>query len=485
MEDETREQEQEWSFTGMLRQRKWFFIAVGVMIAVILMPTPSGLSAEGKYMLALLVVVIICFFTEAIPLPAVALFIGVYQIVMGITEFKDLPATFMEDAVFFIMGALMIGAVLVRYGVHNRIALFILKLSGTKVQWVVAGIITTCALAAGFISEHAVATIMLPVGIGIVALSGGISKVPSLGKLLMLAIAYGCQIGGLASPSGGARNAIMIGFLSNPEMTGTTESLAPSYGKWMLMAMPFTLIMIPVTTFLLLKFFKPEVHDVREAVESIKSEMAAKGRVKFSEGLVIGIFLLTLALWITLSEKWGLGGIAIMIAVLFMIMGLSDWKFIEKRTQWGVVLLYGGAISMGAALGKTGAAAWIADIFLNQLDKIGVTAGMPLVGATSLLTVVSTNLMADGPAVALLGPIHLEMATLSQTSPLVVGITTSLSSAFAYMLIIGTPANAIVYGSGFLKSKDYLKAGWVMAVLSLFMVILVLAGFWWKLLGIW
>ncbi|MEK7818025.1 MAG: SLC13 family permease, partial [Actinomycetota bacterium] len=195
MDDEAREQEQEWSFGGMLRQRKWFFIAIGIMIAVILMPTPSGLSAEGKYMLALLVVVIICFFTEAIPLPAVALFIGVYQIVMGITEFKELPATYMEDAVFFIMGALMIGAVLVRYGVHNRIALFILKLSGTKVRWVVAGIITTCALAAGFISEHAVATIMLPVGIGIVALSGGISKVPALGKLLMLAIAYGCQIG--------------------------------------------------------------------------------------------------------------------------------------------------------------------------------------------------------------------------------------------------------------------------------------------------
>lgn len=461
-----------------LNQRKWFLVALAACITVCLLPTPEGLTLEGKYALGLMVLVVVCFFTEAIPLPGVALTIGAYQVIMGITGFREVPKTFMNDAVFFIMGALMIGSVLVKYNIHNQIALGILNLSGTKVNRVTLGIIAFCAFSAGFISEHATATIMLPVGMGIVALSGGINKCPRLGKLLMLAIAYGCVIGGLISPSGGARNALMIGFLYD-------YGISISYAQWILMAAPFTLVMIPVVAFWLTRLFKPEVNDLSRAVEEIKKEMASSGPMTFKAKMAAGLFITVLVLWITMSEELGLGNIAVMGAIAAMILGMVDWNYLQKQTQWGVVLLYAGAISMGAMLADTGAALWLAQKILAIASALGINSGIPLLAVTTTFTSLCTNLMADGPTVAVLGPILLKVADLANTSPLVIGVATSLGAAFAYLLIIGTPANAIVYGPGYLKASDYIKAGSLLFVISLIMVILVLAGLWWKVIGIW
>ncbi|MBO8128307.1 MAG: DASS family sodium-coupled anion symporter [Peptococcaceae bacterium] len=467
-----------YSFGTLIKDRKWFLVAVSIAVIICLLPTPEGLSVEGKYALALMSFVVVCFFTEAIPLPAVALTIGSYQVLMGITTFREVPKTFMADAVAFIMGALMIGAVLVRHGIHNRIALFILRLSGTNVTRVSFGIVTFCALCAGFVSEHATATIMLPVGMGIVALSGGIEKVPRLGKMLMLCIAYGCVIGGLASPSGGARNALMIGFLQQYDITVT-------YGQWLLMCFPFTLLMIPVVVFWLNKFFKPEVKDLGPAVEKIKTDMAKEGGLTTQGKMALGLFIAVLFLWITQSHHIGLGNIAVMGAIVALILGLVDWKFIEKQTQWGVVILYAGAISMGCMLEKTGAALWLAQKLLAIAGFFGISKDLPLIAATSTITAITTNMMADGPTVAVLGPILLKTAELSGTSPIALGIATSLAAAFAYVLIIGTPANAIVYGPGYLKASDYLKAGFPLFLLSLVVMLLLIVGTWWKVLGIW
>jgi len=467
----------QFSFGNLIKQRRAFLVAAAVAVAICLMPTPEGLSVEGKYALGLMGFVVICFFTEAIPLPAVALTIGSYQVLMGISTFREVPQTFMADAVAFIMGALMIGAVLVKHGIHNRIALFILRLSGTKVTRVSFGIVTFSALCAGFVSEHATATIMLPVGMGIVALSGGIEKVPRLGKMLMLAIAYGCVIGGLASPSGGARNALMIGFLQQFGVTVT-------YGQWLMMAFPFTLIMIPVVVFWLNKCFKPELKDLGEAVEKIKSDMAKEGDLTTEGKMALALFIGVLFFWITQSHHIGLGNIAVIGAIIALILGLVDWKFIEQQTQWGVVILYAGAISMGGMLEKTGAALWMAQKLLAGADFFGITSGLPLIAVTSTITAITTNMMADGPTVAVLGPILLKTAELSGTSPVALGISTSLSAAFAYLLIIGTPANAIVYGPGYLKASDYLKAGSVLFLISLVML-MVIVGVYWQVIGIW
>ena len=185
---------------AVMNERKWLLLAILLLSAVCLMPTPEGLSEKGKYAMGLWVFVVVCFLTEAVPLPMTAMIIGSYQVAAGISTFQEVPRTFMDDAVIFIMGVLMLGAMLVKYNIHNKIALYMLQISGTRIDRVVMGVVAFCAISAGFITEHATVTIMLPIGVGIVSLSGGIKKVPRLGKLMMLAIAYGVIIGGVASP---------------------------------------------------------------------------------------------------------------------------------------------------------------------------------------------------------------------------------------------------------------------------------------------
>lgn len=463
---------------GFLLERKWLLLAVALAAVICLMPTPDGLSDNGKYALGLWVFVIVCFITEALPLPMTAMIIGSYQIISGIGNFQEVPRSFMDDAVIFIMGVLMMGSVLVKYNIHNKVALFMLKLSGTRIERVVLGIVAFCALSAGFITEHATVTIMLPIGVGIVSLSGGVKKAPKLAKLMMLAISYGVIIGGVASPSGGARNALMLSFLNS-------FGINIGYGEWMLMAMPFTLVMIPLVTIWLLKLYKPEIKDLENVMETIKDEMEADGPMNSQAKIALSVFIAVLVSWVLFSQKFGVGNIVMVGIVLAAVFGLVDWSYLQKKTQWGVVVLYAGAISMGKMLMATGAATWLAKKLLTLASAFGVTDGIALLAVITTITALTTNTMADGPTVAVLGPIFLKVAEMSNTSLNAIGVATSLGSAFSYLLVIATPANAIVYGSGFLKGTDFLKAGAPLFLFSLLFTVLFLSLIWWRKLGIW
>ncbi|TYO95954.1 SLC13 family permease [Desulfallas thermosapovorans] len=459
-------------------ERKWLILAMLLLVFICLMPTPEGLSKEGKYAIGLWVFVVVCFLTEAVPLPMTAMIIGSYQIIMGISAYQEVPRTFMDDTVVFIMGVLMMGAMLVKYNIHNKLAMYMLSISGTRISRVVPGMVAFCALSAGFITEHATVTIMLPIGVGIVSLSGGIKKVPNLGKLMMLAIAYGVIIGGVFTPSGGARNALMLSYLNS-------LGINMGYGQWILMAFPFTLLMIPLVSFWLLKLFKPEVSDLEEVLERIQQEIDADGPMTVRAKLALAIFLLVVAGWVLFSRQLGVGNIAMIGIVAATVLGLVDWSYLQQRTQWGVVLLYAGAISMGKMLVATGAAAWLAAQLLDAAAAIGVTMGLSLLAVTTAITAFTTSTMADGPTVALLGPVFIQAAELTGTSPSAIGVATSLGSALSYLLIIATPANAIVYGPGFLKASDFLRAGSLLFILSLTLIVVGLAGMWWHLLGVW
>ncbi len=463
---------------GLLKDRKWLLLGIVLFLAILLMPTPHGLSNEGKYAIGLWIFIVICFLTEAVPLPVTAMIIGVYQVVAGLSSFQEVSRTFMDDAVVFIMGVLMLGAMLVKYNIHNKVALQILKISGTRIDRVVLGIVTFCAISAAFITEHAAVTIMFPIGVGIVSLSGGIKKVPKLGKLMMLAIAYGVIIGGVATPSGGARNALMLSFLSG-------IGIHVSYGQWAIMAFPLTLVLIPIVTYWLLRLFKPEVDDLKDVLERIQQELNADGPMTRQGKMALAIFLGVVLGWVLFSRQLGVGNIAMIGIILAALLRLVDWNYLQQKTQWGVVVLYAGAVSMGKMLVSTGAAAWLAQKLLYAATAFGITKGLPLLAVTTTITALVTNTMADGPAVALLGPVFIKVAELAGTSPLAIGVATSLGAAFSFMLIIATPANAIVYGPGFLKASDFLKAGSVLFIISLVLSIMGLAGLWWFAVGVW
>lgn len=459
-------------------------LAALVASIILILPQPESiqfgeqtitLSPQGQKALALLGALIVIFVTEALPIGATVGIVYAWIMFFNILPHNEAAKVFSHDAIWFLVGALMIAEVLVKYGIHKRILIIIMKIVGPKPKYISLGIICFCAISAAFIAEHTVAALMLPVGLALIHINGGYKSVPNLSKLFLFSIAFGCAIGSLSTPSGGGRNVLMIGFLE--ELYGVRIG----YGSWMVMALPITIILIPCLWFILNKKFKPEIASLESKSKEITKEMTLEP-MKFKEWVVVAIFLFILFLYIT-KGKLGIGMIALFGSVLFLVFGLANWKDYQK-INWGIPLLYFGAIGLGTCLQQTGAATWLAAQSLAMINHIIPLNGDIAVTATGALIMSGmTQMMSDGPCVATIGPVLLESARLSGIDPVFFGIAVAISSAFAFMIIIGTPANVIVYSSGYLKPKDFLKAGIFIYIVSL-AVLLLVVFFWWGILNV-
>ena len=437
------------------------------------------LAIHIKLTMALLATCVVFFATEAVPMPAVALLIGLVQLFFGITSPSILAKTYAHDAVWFIAGSLALGATLVKYGLDKRVGMLVVNLAGTKTRSIVVGILLGTAIPTAFVGEHAVAAMYVPIALALYTLTNKSTPSPTLGTLLMVSIAVGCMIGGPMSPTGGARNALMIGFLGN-------MGIDISFMGWLSMGFMYTIVMSIVMAFLLPFFFKPEVEDLSEAVGLLKKDLEKHGAMTNQQKLVAGIMALVVFLWITdkslvkdlLGFSLGLGGIAISGAVLYMLFGLTSWKDYEDKVSWGVIVLYAGCISLGIVFKNTGASSWFADQIMNLVAPLGLDSGIGLVILMCVIGAVLTNLMSAGATVAVIGPVVLDMALSSGTNPLLVGVGLAISTSMAYWLVIGTPASSIVYASGQLQSKDFIRMatlGWPAALIALSLIIIL----WW------
>ena len=479
---------------------KWLGVGVAIFTLLALMPTPESMVSKAseifgsdlspeiiaqraynmKIIIALLGMCTVFFATEAIPMPAVALLIGLVQLFFGITQPARIVSTYAHDAVWFIAGSLAIGSTLVKYGLDKRIGMLVVKLSGTKTRNIVLGLLLGTAIPSAFINEASIAPMYVPIALALYTLTNKTISAPNLGKLLMMSIAIGCMVGAPMSPTGGARNAIMIGFLE--------DYVSPnvSFFEWMSMGVFYTAIMSVLMAFLLPLLFKPEVKDLSDAVSVLKSDLEKHGKMTGKQWLVGGIMLLMIFMWITdktvtagiLGFPLGLGGVAITGAVLYMLLGLTSWKDYEENVSWGVIILYAGAISLGAVFKASGAAKWLADSLIGIMANFGISSGLPLILVVILIGALLTNLMSAGATVAVIGPVVLEMAQSSGTNPVLVGVGLAIATSLAYWLVIGTPASSIVYAAGMLEAKDFIR----MAVFAWPMALIVMAAmviFWW------
>jgi sodium-dependent dicarboxylate transporter 2/3/5 len=445
---------------------------------------------ELQVCVALVAFVVVCFVTEAMPLPGVAFCIGLILVFFGIVSRQAVASLFWSDACWFIMGSLMFAAAFVKTGVDKRICLLLFRsLARPSVKWITAILILVIAPAAGFISDHALAAMFLP--IAIVLYSNSLSTQQpgdrELAKMLVICIAMACNIGGFGSPSGGARNVIIMTYLE--DMFG----IAVGYAQWILFGFPFVLLMMPVLWLLLNARFKPTITDLTPALETLKRDIARMGGWNRRQVMAVTIFLVMLFGWITESNllrsllgfRLGIGVLAVAGAVAYLLFGVVNWRDYHEKVDWGVVWLYAGAIIFGRVLDGTGAAYWMARSVVEPLAELGLASGQVLVVVGSLVTSAMTNLMADGPAAAAVGPITLNMAAISAPGTTLIphmGLATACSSSFAYLLIIGTPPNAIVYASGYLEPKDFLRVG-VPCFLVAFLVLTALSILYWPLLG--
>ncbi|MBN2242843.1 MAG: DASS family sodium-coupled anion symporter [Acidobacteria bacterium] len=443
-----------------------------------------------RVVIAMVAFVVACFVTEAIPLPGVAFCIGLILVFSGIVSRRDVASLYWSDACWFIMGSLMFAAAFVKTGVDKRICLILFRsLAKPSARWITAIMIIVIAPAASFISDHALAAIFLPIGLILYhnSLTGKNREDPELAKMMMITIAMACNIGGFGAPSGGARNVIIMTYLE--DMFG----ISIGYGQWILFGMPFVLIMIPILWLAVNLRFKPKVRNLAPALASLKQDISHMGKWSGKQILAIAIFLIMLAGWITeanilaqlLGVRLGIGVIAVLGAVAYLLTGVVNWRDYHEKVDWGVVWLYAGAIIFGHVLDESGGAYWIARSIVQGLAQIGLQSGAVLVFTASAVTAFITNLMADGPAAAAVGPVTLNMAAVAGPGSLLVpftGLATACASSFAYLLVIGTPPNAIVYSSGYLAAKDFFRVG-VICLIAAFAVLLLISAFYWPLIA--
>ena len=218
------------------------------------------------------------------------------------------------------------------------------------------------------------------------------------------------------------------------------------------------------------------------AKREIKNQVAVAGRIKKNELLVLLILIITILLWILFSshQYFGLAVIAVLGSILLFLTGSITWSDIEKRVPWGIILLYGGAITLGIGIQETGAGKWIADIIFNMAGFNPYVMILVMI----IITILLTNVMSNIGAVAILLPIGIALAPELGISPLLASMIIALSGGLAFMLVIATPGNAITYSSGYYSTKDLFKAGSIANILCIVIIFIVATTYWMGVLGI-
>jgi sodium-dependent dicarboxylate transporter 2/3/5 len=324
---------------------------------IVYLPAPEGLTDDGKKALAIFVLCIIFWVSHVIPLMITSLLAIILFPLLGVLPAEKTYSLFGNQAVFFILGAFILASAVTRTGLSNRIALMFLKWFGHSPKILLLGVIVLSAFSSFWMSAHAVAAMMFPI---ITAIALSLELKPgesSYGRSLFLGMAWGCGIGGVATFLGGARAPLAIGMLQDT----TGESIG--FFKWMLSTLPAVITMLAVTYWLLIVLFPAEIKDVKKARKLLVNRTACIGKMKRKE-LSIGILMIaTIFTWICFGEKFGLANIALASVVIAFVFRLIRWKEVEEDVNWGLILMYGGAICLGFAMGKTGATRWLVDIF--------------------------------------------------------------------------------------------------------------------------
>jgi sodium-dependent dicarboxylate transporter 2/3/5 len=375
--------------------------------------------------------------------------------------------------VFFILGVFILAACLMKSRLSTRVALAVLRRFGRTPRTLLLSIYLLNALMSFFMSEHAVAAMNFPVIMEIVSVLRLGKLRSNYAKALLLAMAWGTTIGGVATLLGGARAPLALGMVK--EATGQTFTFA----EWAVASLPITAGMLLVGWVVITRFFSIDVTSIRAADALLEEKALALGRMSVKEKAISVVMVATLAGWILGGEEFGLGNVAIGAVVALFVLDLVKWEDVEGYVSWGILVMYGGAIALGAATNSSGAAAWLSQNTISRWSSSGPAA----VGIISALSIVLTELMSNSAVVAMIMPVTLGVAHDFAMDPRVMALVVAVPAGLGFTMPIGTPANAIAYSSGHLRMRDMMIPGAILAVSS-WVVFNLVARFFWPLLGI-
>lgn len=444
-----------------------------VLAGIFLAPTPDGLSTEGKNAIGIFVMAIILWVTNALPLSVTGLFVIALLPLLDVMSSKEAFSLFGNKAVFFILGAFILAAAMLKTGLSKRIALLMLSRFDDTPRKLVGGIMVTCAFLSFIMPEHAVAALMFPV-VAVIANSLDLEPLNSkYGSFLFLSLAWGAIIGGVGTLLGGARNPLAIGLLK--ESTG----LEISFFEWGVAVVPIVFVMLAVGFIVLNIFFKIDVVDVKPVKSTLEKELEGIGKITAYEKKAGAIMLLTILSWVFLGNLFGLAVIAILSGVSLFMFNVLDWDDVESNVNWGIILMYGGAIAIGSALTATEAAEWIANVVL---DNITLTP-LVLILVISFFSIFLTEGISNSACVAILIPIGFSLGEVVGINPIIMVYLIAVPSGLAFILPMGTPPSAIAYSAGYYEIREILLPG-LLLNLTAWIVFIIMVYTYWPLIGI-
>jgi sodium-dependent dicarboxylate transporter 2/3/5 len=460
-----------------LAWRDFLFISLALLglILAYAAPAAEGLTRDGQIMLGILFMAAVLWITTPIPIAVTGLLVMIVQPLLQVTTAERVFSAFGNQAVFFLIGAFILASAMEKYGLHRRIALRFLRFFETSPRFFTLGIMVSSACISFIMPEHGVVALFLPIVVSVLVAMRVIPKQSNFGKVSVLCIAYGCSIGSLGTPVGGARNPLTIGILADAGVTVT-------FFDWMTYAMPVVFIALPLVWAILHAAFPLEIADISRAKNEIERQVQNMGAMNHREWTVAGIIAVTVVLWVFFSPQYlGLAVIALIGSILLFFTGSLSWKDVEERVPWGIILLYGGAITLGVSMKETGAASWITEGVVQIVGSNPYGIILVLI----LLTIVMTNFVSNTAAVAMLLPIGFAIATeIPGVSPLFAAMAIALSGGLAFVLVIATPGNAITYSSGYFSVRDLLRAGVIANLACVVVLFLVAVVYWEGVLGI-
>ena len=454
-----------------------------LFLVIMIFVDAEGLSFEAKCILASTAWMAIWWVTECVPISVTALLPIVLFPLTGGMDLSTTTAAYGHKLVFLFVGGFLIALAIEKWHLHKRLALNIIRVTGSNKSRVILGFMLATAFLSMWISNTATSIMILPVGLAIISQLKDDPKTVEnenevFGKSLMIAIAYSASIGGMAT---------LIGTPPNMVLAGVVEE---SYGiklnmfDWMKFGVPLSSFLLFVCWLYLTKIaFKFKNEEFSAGKEEIHRQINKLGRFSNEEIKVLIVFTLTALGWIfrgsieTIFPMIDDTIIAIFFAVTLFIIPTKNQKTNTTllvwndtvKLPWGILILFGGGMAIASAFGKSGLALWIADLLTNLNDVSLFLIILIIVTSINLLTEVTSNMATT----AMLLPVLVTIALAIDVHPYFLLVAATLAASCAFMLPISTPPNAVVFGSGFLKIEDMFKKGVWMNLISIITITLV------------
>ena len=464
-------------------KKSGLFVSPLLCLLVLLLPPQWGLSAEAWKVIAMAVFMLGWWITEAVPIPVTALLPMICLPLLGVSDLKTAAAPYANPVVFLFFGGFMIALAMERWNLHRRIALTIVQWTGTNSNGIILGFMLATGFVSMWISNTATTLMMLPIALSVVGLLVGKQTVHdhrgirNFSLCLMLGIAYASSIGGVATLIGTPPNVVFKGILKKNFDTEV------SFLDWSLVALPFTVVMLIITYFLLVKIMFPNrlgrFQDGQRIIQEEVKKLGKPGEGEKRTGIIFGAaallwisgsFLNQVNPWFQLSDEL----VALLAVIALFVVPVDfardqfvlDWRDTEKL-PWGILLLFGGGLSLADALAKTG----VVDLIGQQFAGVQQAEFWFVLGLATV-SLFLTEVMSNVALVTIFLPVVGGIAQVAgiEVTHLMVPVTMAASCAF--MLPMSTPPNAIVFASGYVSIGQMAKAGFALNLITIFLVAL-------------